>query len=147
MTKRRLYLAAPLFNPQELAFNQLVADILATSFDVYLPQRDGGLIPGGGSVSTDFDKLAEQVFEYDTRAIDQSEVIFAILDGRSIDEGVAFELGYGFATGKQCVGMKTDHRTLLPGGDNPMITGALSRVFRSVAEVRHWLSKDVLDRK
>jgi hypothetical protein len=59
---------------------------------------------------------------------------------RSIDEGACFELGYAFALGKTCVGLKTDSRTLFPFGDNPMIEAALRHIFRDEADLFTWLA-------
>lgn len=61
------------------------------------------------------------------------------MDGRSIDEGASFELGYAFALGKVCVGLKTDNRTLLAIGDNPMIEVALRYICRDEQELFDWL--------
>ncbi|MGY3362466.1 nucleoside 2-deoxyribosyltransferase [Bradyrhizobium sp. GM0.4] len=63
-----------------------------------------------------------------------------VLDGRTVDEGAAFELGYAFAAGKVCVGLKTDPRMLLPIGDNPMIEVALRKIFHDEDELVDWIA-------
>jgi hypothetical protein len=57
-----------------------------------------------------------------------------------LDEGASFELGYAFALGKVCVGLKTDPRQLLPIGDNPMIEGALWKLFHEESELVEWIA-------
>ena len=47
------------------------------------------------------------------------------LDGRVPDEGACVELGYAYARGKRCIGIKTDVRVAEFGGDNMMISGIL----------------------
>lgn len=126
MLKPFLYLAAPLFSAAERVFNQQLAARLASHFTVYLPQRDGGLfveLVRGKGISPDM--AARQVFEADIKAINAANVLLAVLDGRTVDEGVALEVGYAYAIGKPCHGLQTDPRRLLPEGNNPMIAGAL----------------------
>jgi nucleoside 2-deoxyribosyltransferase len=135
-----IYLAAPLFNPEERALNERLTRILERRYSVFLPQRDGVLIPGAKMDSLRFDELSACAYEADIAAIRRSNVVLAVLNGRSIDEGVAFELGFASAIGKQCFAYKSDARTLLPYGDNPMIRGAVDRYFRSSAEIKRAVS-------
>lgn len=119
-----IYLAAPLFNPMERAFNEDMARSLEPIVDVFLPQRDGALltklVAGGQSV----DAARRRIFDGDTAAIESCHAVVAVLDGRTIDEGVAFEVGYAHALGKVCIAYKSDDRIMLPTGDNPMIAMA-----------------------
>ena len=77
----------------------------------------------------------EQIFKADCKAIRSACVIVAVLDGRTIDEGVAFEIGYGYGIGKTCFGLKADDRVMLPTGDNPMILKACVKVVGSAIEL------------
>jgi nucleoside 2-deoxyribosyltransferase len=72
------------------------------------------------------------VFRADIEAIRRASIIVAVLDGRTIDEGVAFELGFAHALSKRCIGLQSDVRRLLPFGNNPMIDGALEATLPSV---------------
>ena len=84
-------------------------------------------------------KLAkEKVFDVDVRAMNECDVLLIILDGRTIDEGAAFELGFAYAKGKPCYGFKTDPRQLLAVGNNPMIDIPLERIFVSIEELIDW---------
>jgi nucleoside 2-deoxyribosyltransferase len=112
--------------------------MLSRHFVVFLPQRDGYLIPGSGLNQQSFKRVARRVFAGDIEAITSSDVVLAVLDGRTIDEGVAFELGVAFALKKICIGFRSDSRVLLPWGINPMIQGALSESVSSLAELRRW---------
>jgi nucleoside 2-deoxyribosyltransferase len=121
-TPIRVYLASPLFNPVERAFNLEVAERLHSTAEVFLPQRDGALLTRLVSDGENVDAARERIFRDDTGAIARCDVLIAVLDGRTIDEGVAFELGYARALGKVCIAYKSDDRFMLPTGDNPMIT-------------------------
>jgi nucleoside 2-deoxyribosyltransferase len=136
--KPRLYFASPLFNPIEKRFNESTADALATYFDVYLPQRDGGLLVEMVKQGVAIEAAAEHVFRGDIEAIRQADVLVAVLDGRTIDEGVAFELGVAYSIGKTCIGIQTDVRRLLITGNNPMVEGALGFISTSVEELLDW---------
>ncbi len=131
----RVYLAAPLFNDLERSFNARVADLIAPIAEVFLPQRDGKLVRDlvrGGMPHTAARRL---VFEADITAIRRCDCLVAVLDGRTVDEGVAFEIGFAHAMDKLCLGLKTDDRTLLASGDNPMIVVACDEIFGNVLDL------------
>ncbi len=141
--RRRVYLAGPLFSDAERTFNSLVAQGLEEWADVYLPQRDGGLMSEMVKEGVASDVAACRVFKRDMDAILQADWLIAILDGRAIDEGVAFELGVAFSHAKRCLGLQTDSRRLASWGNNPMITGALEIVFHSVDDLMSWIMSEV----
>jgi nucleoside 2-deoxyribosyltransferase len=142
--KARLYFAAPLFSDAERSFNEQIAAEMRTYFEVYLPQEDGGLMVDMIADGVAPARAAETVFRLDTIAIKKCEVLLIVLDGRAIDEGAAFELGYAYAQGKCCVGLQTDPRRLLLTGNNPMIDCAVSEVFLSVTDLLAWARAFVL---
>ena len=142
MLKRQpLYLAAPLFTPEERAFNEYLSTRLEQKFQVFLPQRDGHLIPGKKLSREKYNRLASKVFAADIAAIRNSTILFAVLNGRTMDEGVCFEIGFAHAIGVVCVGYLTDSRVLLPTGMNPMIECSLESSFRSDNELSRWIKK------
>jgi nucleoside 2-deoxyribosyltransferase len=107
--------------------------------NVYLPQEDGGLLVDFVRDGMPIEEAKLRVFNVDIKSIAECDVLVIVLDGRSVDEGASFELGYAFGMGKTCVGLKTDVRTLLAFGDNPMIEGALQRIFKDEEELLDWL--------
>ncbi len=139
----QIYLAAPLFSDAERTFNAQVAANLEEYVTVYLPQRDGGLMSEMVKDGVESDVAACRVFKRDMDAILQADYLVAILDGRAIDEGVAFELGVAFSHAKRCVGLQTDSRRLASWGNNPMITGAVEKVFHSVNNLLSWIGSEV----
>ena len=134
-TTYRVYLAAPLFNDMERSFNLRLAELIGQFAEVFLPQRDGRLLRELVRGGMPHSAARQLVFEADINAIRRCDCIIAILDGRTIDEGVAFEIGYARALNKLCLGLKTDDRTLLPWGDNPMIISGCHEVLGSVVEL------------
>ncbi len=141
----RIYLAGPLFSDAERRFNIRLTQGLEKWADVYLPQRDGGLMSDMVCEGVPSDIAACRVFRRDMDAIRQADYLIAILDGRAIDEGVAFELGIAFSHAKRCVGLQTDSRRLASWGNNPMITGALETIFHSPDDLIAWMGKEVSD--
>lgn len=139
----RVYLAAPLFSEAERMFNVRMTELLEELAEVYLPQRDGGLMSEMVATGVPSPIAARRVFRQDMDAIRQADYVIAILDGRAIDEGVSFELGVAFSQTKRCVGLQTDSRRLSVWGNNPMITGALETVFKSVDELMEWVRASV----
>lgn len=136
--KPTLYFASPLFTETERKFNAEVAGKVEDYFDVFLPQRDGLLIPGEKIEREMYSEIKQKVFSGDISAINRCNFFLAVLDGRTIDEGVAFELGYAFAKGKTCVSLRTDPRQLAEWGNNPMITQAVSEAFSTIDELYNW---------
>lgn len=137
-TKPLLYFAAPLFSRAELAFNQQIARQLEPFFDVYLPQEDGGLMVEMMQRGMDAQRAGQAVFNLDVLALKKCDVLLITLDGRAVDEGAAFELGFAYALGKPCYGFQTDPRRLLPSGNNPMVESPLRCVFKCVDELLAW---------
>lgn len=134
----KLYLAAPLFNVHERAFNLSLAQQLAPYFNVYLPQRDGHLITDLYAQGMNEAEAYKHIFKVDVNAINTSQALLIIMDGRTVDEGSCFELGLAFAKGLPCVALKTDMRVLMPSGNSPMLNGALSQIFNTEAAVVAW---------
>jgi len=136
-----LYFASPLFNESERAFNQRVVDAIARWFDVYLPQRDGGLVADLVRRGVDTKAAYQSIFDRDLQAIRECDVCLIVLDGRTVDEGAAFELGFSYCLGKPCFGFQSDVRRLLPIGNNPMLQGALKQVFSDCSELTAWAER------
>ena len=121
----RIYLAAPLFSQAEREFNVKVTEELRSNgFEVFLPQENSEVteVPDTDEKRR---RLLTGVFSADIEAIDSSDILLIILDGRVPDEGACFELGYAYARGKICVGLKTDTRVSELGSDNAMLVGSL----------------------
>lgn len=135
VVSRAVYIASPLFSEAEQRFNEELARSLSASFLIFLPQRDGKLLVDLIERGADPQAAKREIFENDLAALRRCDAIVPVLDGRTIDEGVAFELGIAHGLGKVCIGLQTDPRRLLPSGNNPMIDCALSEICFSSTEL------------
>lgn len=138
LTKPRMYLAGPLFSLAERTFNHDLKRLLTSYFDVYLPQEDGGLMLDMIREGMHPKFAAQKVFDGDIKAMEECDIFLMILDGRTVDEGASFELGFAYANRKPCFGLKTDPRQLLVVGNNPMIDCPLERIFQDIDELIDW---------
>ncbi len=137
--KPKIYIAAPLFSAAEKNFNKQLKAELSKWYEIYLPQDDGMLIVDLIKTGVSFESASKMVFDADINAIDESDVLLMILDGRTVDEGASVELGYAYSKHKLCVGLSTDPRSLLTYGHNPMITGCLATTVHSVEEFNNYM--------
>ena len=135
-----VYIAAPLFSTAEQQWNVALRERLYDTCDIYLPQEDGALLVDLIAEGVDVADAKNTIFERDINAIEKCDVLILVMDGRIIDEGACFELGYAYSRGKACIGLKTDVRSLLPVGDNPMIECALRRVFNNMDDAVDWIA-------
>jgi len=101
----RVYLAAPLFSEGERAFNLSIARNLRNNFfDVFLPQE-----AGDDSHTRDKEEQS-RIFSENLKALENSDIIVAIIDGADADSGTAWEIGYAYAQKKQVIALRTDFR-------------------------------------
>ena len=140
--KRKIYLAAPLFSDAEKSYNKNLKEQLSPFFDVYLPQEDGLLVVDLMRRGISFQQASQQVFSADLNAIRKCNILLIVLDGRTIDEGAAMELGYAYSLEKECIGISTDPRSLLPDGQNPMISCCLDVVVENAQQATTYLQKE-----
>jgi len=101
----RVYLAAPLFSEAERAYNVALADLLRQhAFEVYVPQDAGDDTP-----SRDMPEHA-RIYEKNKKALEDTDMVVAIIDGADADSGTAWEMGYAVAQAKPVVALRTDFR-------------------------------------
>ncbi|MBA7680968.1 hypothetical protein ES703_89294 [subsurface metagenome] len=137
--RRRAYFAAPLFNEMERRYNLDLVRPIEEHLDVFLPQRDGGLLVKLVNDGMAVEAAEQKIFEKDLAAIEAADLVIAVLDGAHVDEGVAFEVGYAFALGKPCIGFQTDARRVLPTGNNPMLGRSLTVICQDPQHLIGWL--------
>jgi len=125
-----VFLAAPLFNKSERDFNKRLASRLRLSgFNVWMAQEAPFITHGSPEEK-------KRIFESDLEALRKSDVVVAVLDGRDVDSGSAFEIGYAYAFSKPIIGLKTDYRTFSRIEEvNLMLEVPLVKLCRSVEEV------------
>ncbi len=128
----RVYLAGPLFSEAEREFNERLRALLERDgYDVFLPQEDSN-----EKTPPHHQRERERIFKENLRAIDECDVVVAVLDGADADSGTAWEIGYASAIGKPVIGLKTDFRTLGPEGRvNLMIEESITGLCTTTDEL------------
>ena len=129
----RVYLAGPLFTLAERRFMAHLRD-LAGALPGVSP-----LWPGDLFVDDDLAGLGpaakEHIFQGCLTALVGCDLVLAVLDGPSVDDGTAWEAGYAYARGLPVWGLRTDFRS---AGDtaqslvNCMIECSCAPIFRDV---------------
>src|ERR1700742_138703 len=82
----RVYLAGSIFTPYERAFlDDCAARLRKEGFDVFVPHEQKHLVG--------VDVTAEAVFAADAGGVEAADAVLAVLDGPSVDDGTACEIG------------------------------------------------------
>jgi nucleoside 2-deoxyribosyltransferase/predicted secreted protein len=106
-SRYRVYLAAPLFSEAERSYNAVIAGLLKEHlFEVYLPQDAGDDNAGRDRA------VQAALFSRNKTAIEEADIVVAIIDGADADSGTAWEMGYAHARGKRVVAIRTDFRSV-----------------------------------
>lgn len=141
-----LYIAAPLCCESEKSFNLKLNDFVkSTGHITYLPQLDGGVMSDFVKAGMNEEQVRKKLFELDISKMNECNGILLLLDGRTIDEGACFELGYMFSLGKTCFGFKTDSRSFIRGKNNLMLDGALETILYNWDDLKQYL--EILNQK
>ena len=122
----KIYFASPLFTHMELMFNETVVKDIRERFEgveVYLPQEQGEI----NDKNAYADSL--QIAKMDTDNLLKSDLMIAVLDGQTIDAGVASEIGVAYQSGIPVIGFYSDSRQ--QGSNNPDKIKALSQIGES----------------
>ena len=110
----KIYFAAPMFAKSDLLYNeQIVKEVRAISskLSIYLPQENEAINDKTAYADSRMIALA------DTEKVLESDLMIALLDGLTIDAGVASEIGVAYAKGIPVIGLYTDTRQ--QGGAHP----------------------------
>jgi hypothetical protein len=104
-----IYLAGSIFTPYERAFlDECATRLRAEGFDVFVPHERKDLVG--------VDVTAEAVFAADAGGVVDADAILAVLDGPSVDDGTACEIGLFYGLKQRdpersgVVGLLTDLR-------------------------------------
>ena len=119
----KIYFANALFSQAEINYNaQLAAKIrqIDNSIDLYLPQENASINDKQAYADS------KMIAQADTEKLLASDLVIAILDGNTIDNGVASEIGVAYAQKIPIIGLYTDTRQ--QGAGNQQKLDALSQV-------------------
>jgi nucleoside 2-deoxyribosyltransferase len=98
----KIYIAGKLCSESEKEFLEKIAYLCESlGFDTFLPHRDVGLASGIDDV--------ERIFKGDIeKGFKDVDLVVADLNGLHVGAGTSWELGYAYAKGIPCIGIKTD---------------------------------------
>ncbi|MCT6841192.1 MAG: nucleoside 2-deoxyribosyltransferase [Bombilactobacillus mellis] len=119
----KIYFANALFSQADINYNaQLAAQIrnLSPQIDLYLPQENNDINDKQAYADS------KMIAQADTAKLLASDLVIAILDGNTIDNGVASEIGVAYAQKIPIIGLYTDTRQ--QGAGNQQKLDALSQV-------------------
>ena len=128
---KKIYLASPYFNAEELAvYKETIRRLRAAGYAVFVPQEHE--IPNAWDYSNAV--WAQKVFEMDAQAILDCDTVMVLNFGMYSDSGTAWEAGYAAALHKDVV-------QVLCGYDNAtyslMMIGGCRKVV-AVDNVENW---------
>ena len=102
-----IYQAGPLFTEAEKSFHRYLTLLLERAeYTVIWP---GDLLTDK-EIAAAGEGAGRLIFESCRKALDDSDVVVALLDGPQVDDGTAWEIGYAHAKGKPVFGIRTDTR-------------------------------------
>lgn len=119
----KIYFANALFSQAELNYNaQLAAKIrqLDQTIDLYLPQENDSINDKQAYADS------KMIAQADTEKLLASDLMVAVLDGLSIDNGVASEIGVAYAKEIPIISLYTDTRQ--QGSSNQQKLQALGQI-------------------
>ncbi|MAH06996.1 hypothetical protein CMI38_01965 [Candidatus Pacearchaeota archaeon] len=130
----KIYIAGKLRNDSEREFLEEVARLCEDSgFDTFLPHRDVGLAKDVGDVN--------KIFKGDIlEGFRDVDIVIGVLDGLHVGAGTAWELGYAYAKGIKCVGIKTDESVEEALEYLSAILVGSMEIVDSVEKLKGWLN-------
>jgi len=115
---KKAFIIGPFFTQSEEKYMKNLKSIINKKYEVLTP-LDIGYEKNG----------TENLFLKDLKAIEESDIIFVILDGH--DAGTMSEVGYAKALKKNIIGIWTDKERRL----DPFIEWLCSRIVQDISEV------------
>ena len=135
---KKIYLAAPFFNENEIARVDKVKEILRNKgLEVFVPMEHQNPELEFGSM-----EWRKATFKNDVDHIDWADLVVAIIaNGNYDDSGTAWELGYAYATNKPVILVNPTGETI-----NLMIADSLHALIQSYAGLENY-DFNTLERK
>jgi nucleoside 2-deoxyribosyltransferase len=128
-SKRLLvYIAGPLYTPYERSYLEQIDNICQKlGFTTYLPHRDAGLAEP---------HTLKKIFQKDLEALKSAKLVVAVLNGATVDDGTAWEIGYSYSLGIPIFGVLDDIRVQDPLlSINLMISLSCKKIVHSLDDL------------
>lgn len=136
MKLKKVYLASPFFNDEQIKHMETVRDILRKKgLDVFVPnEHQNSHLEFGGLA------WREATFTSDVNGIDTADVVVAVInEGNYSDSGTAWEIGYSWAKGIPVVLVNVTGETI-----NLMIADSLHALVTSYEELEQYDFEEML---
>jgi len=131
--KTRIYLSGPLFSQAEIEWaakaKAFLENRLGDRVEVLWPHQIACGSP-------------REIFAANLSALQEADLMVAILDGPQVDDGSAWEIGYFFARGGRILGIRTDFRRA-GESEKSRVNAMVEHSCLSIAEDLEQLASDV----
>ncbi len=120
---KKIYLASPFFNENELSvYFQVIKALRSKGYEVYVPQEHE--IENAWDYSNNV--WGQKVYDEDVKALKSCDVVMVLNFGMYSDSGTAWEAGFAFGIGKECVQVlcgcdNTTYSLMMINGTNKVI--------------------------
>jgi len=123
---KRVYLAGPFFNPQQIKLVRTFEVVLTgKGLKVYSPRKHQSKAPYGSM------KWRRQTFASDVRAIESADIVFAVYNDE--DSGTMWEIGHAWSMRKPILVFNSKEKRV-----NLMIAQSLYAYLNSVEKVKKY---------
>lgn len=137
MSVARVYVAGPLFTPQDRAVLETIAGALRhLGHEPFLPHKAFPTKP-----LTD-DAQARAAFSFLLEAIESCDALVALCDGLDVDAGTCVEIGYAHALRRPILALRSDTRT---GGERAGVNLMAFGAAAHVATLGEWTQEAVAE--
>lgn len=127
--KKKVYLASPFFKDEELLdMIKVLGSLRNKGLEVFAPFENQNKELNFGS-----EEWREATFKSDVEAIEESDVVVAIVGGNYMDSGTAWEIGYAYAKEKPVIIVNPHGETV-----NLMISDSLHAYLESLEELENY---------
>jgi len=132
-----VYIAGPLFDDHERSYLESISKVFEDrGYKTFLPHRDAGV------VKEKYTKESKgKIFTTDIKALDEANIVVALLTGRDVDSGTAAEIGYAYATNKTIIGIDANNVKFL----NIFVWGLLGKgenILNSLKDLEEYLDEE-----
>ena len=98
----RIYLSGPLFSRADIAWGARVKTFLEDRLEAVSVIWPHEIAPCSAGL--------QQIFQANLAALNEADLMVALLDGSQVDDGTAWEVGFFFSQEKKILGLRTDLR-------------------------------------
>ena len=136
---KKIYIAGPLFNVHEKKYLEEIAEVLeGNGYGCFLPHRDQTGIDPEELKNNDMSQSTKDIiFQTDVHALNDSDLVVALVTGQDIDSGTASEIGYMYAKNKPEIALTAEERRYR----NLFTSGMFSSTVQNIGDLLEEINK------